>query len=64
MLLYIYNLVPLMRNSSRHPNRFKIFSCITDYIKNGFLLSVFTEWNKLDLYIQNSSSEGYSVMLH
>ena len=58
MLLYIYNLVPPMRNSLRHPNTFNMFSCRTDYFKISFLLSIVTEWSELEAKIQNSSSEG------
>ena len=33
MMLHVYNLVPPMRNSSRHPNTFNIISYRTDYFK-------------------------------
>ena len=57
MQLYIYNLVPPMKNSLRHSNTFNMFSCRTDYFKISFLLSVVTEWSEFEAKIQNSSSE-------
>ena len=49
---YISNLLPSMRNSSRHVNSFNRVSCRSEY----FIPNVITEWNKLDPDIHSSFS--------
>ena len=53
-----YVLVPPMRISLRHSKTSKMFSCRTDNFKKFFTPSVATEWNKVDLDIQQSSWKG------
>ena len=58
ILSYIYSFFPTLRNSTRHSNTVNIFYSRTDYFIKPFFLSVVTEWDKLDLYTPNFSSEG------
>ena len=58
ILSYIYNFFPTLRNSTRHSNTVNIFYSRTDYFTKSFFLSVVTEWDKLDPYTSNFSSEG------
>ena len=54
--LHIYNLLPQMRNSHRHPNNFHVFPCRTEYFKNYFFPQSINEWNKLYPNIRSSSN--------
>ena len=49
---YIYDFIPPIRQSQRHPNAFNFFSCRTEYFKNSFFPCVIVEWNKLNPEIQ------------
>lgn len=58
LLPYIHNLVPPMRNSSRHAKKINMFSCQIDCFKIVVFPSFIAEWDKLGPGIQNSSSES------
>ena len=51
---YIYDFIPPVRQSQRHPNTFNSFSCRTEYFKNSFFPCVTGEWNKLNPEIRRS----------
>ena len=51
---YIYDFIPSVRQSQRHPNTFNSFSCRTEYFKNSFFPCVTGEWNKLNPEIRRS----------
>ena len=53
---YIYDFIPLVRQSQRHPNTFNSFSCRTEYFKNSFFPCIIGEWNKLNPEIRTSGS--------
>ena len=53
---YIYDFIPLVRQSQRHPNTFNSFSCRTEYFKNSFFACIIGEWNKLNPEIRTSGS--------
>ena len=53
---YIYDFIPPVRQSQRHPNTFNSFSCRTVYFKNLFFPCVIGEWNKLNPEIRRSGS--------
>ena len=53
---YIYDFIPPLRQSQRHPNTFASFSCRTEYFKNSFFLCVIGEWNRLNPDIRRSGS--------
>ena len=53
---YIYDFIPPLRQSQRHPNTFNSFSCRTEYFKNSFFPCVIGEWNKLNSEIRRSGS--------
>ena len=54
----LYNLIPsvnrfyVTRNNTNVPS----FNCRTEYFKNSFFPNVITEWNKLDINIENMTS--------
>ena len=52
---YIYNFIPLKRQSQGHPNTFNSFPCKTEYF-NSFFPCVIGEWNKLKPEILSSGS--------
>ena len=54
--LIIYNFIPPVRQSQRHPNTFNSFSCSTEYFKNSFFPCVIGEWNELNPEIRRSGS--------
>ena len=56
LLAYIYDIIPPVSQSQRHPNTFKSISCRTEYFKNSFLPCIIGEWNKLNPEIQRSGS--------
>lgn len=60
LLSYIHNLVPPMRNHSKHAKKITMFSSRIDCFKIVAFPSFITEWNKLGPGIQNSSSESTS----
>ena len=53
---YIYDFIPLVRQSQRHPNTSNSFSSRIEYFKNSFFPNVICEWNKLNSEICNSGS--------
>ena len=53
---YIYDIIPPVRQSQRHPNTFNSISCRTEYFKNSFFPCVIGEWNKVNPKIRRSSS--------
>ena len=53
---YIYDIIPPVRQSQRHPNTFNSISCRTEYFKNSFFPCVIGEWNKLNPEIRRSGS--------
>ena len=53
---YIYDFIPPVRQSQRHPNTFNSFSCRTEYFKNSFFPWVICEWKKLNPEIRRSGS--------
>ena len=53
---YIYDFIPPVRQSQRHPNTFNSFSGRTEYYKNSFFPCVIGEWNKLNPEIRRSGS--------
>ena len=53
---YIYDFIPPVRKSQRHPNTFNSFSCRTEYFKNSLFPSIIGEWNKLKYEIRRSGS--------
>ena len=53
---YIYDLIPPVRQSQRHPNTFNSISCRTEYFKNSFFPCVVSEWIKLNPEIRRSGS--------
>ena len=53
---YIYDLVPPVRRSQRHPNIFNSFSCRTEYFKTSLFPCVVGEWNKLNPEIGRSGN--------
>ena len=55
---YIYDFIPPVRKSQRHPNTFNSFSCRIEYFKNSFFPCVIGEWNKQILEIRRSGSYG------
>ena len=55
---YIYDFIPPVRQSQRHPNTFNSFSCRTEYFKNSFFPCIIGEWNKLNPEIWRSGSHN------
>ena len=53
---FIYDTIPPVSQSQRHPNTFNSISCRTEYFKNSFLPYVIGEWNKLNPEIQRCGS--------
>ena len=53
---FIYDTIPPVSQSQRHPNTFNSISCRTEYFKNSFLPYVIGEWNKLNPKIQRCGS--------
>ena len=53
---YIYDFIPPVRQSQKHPNTFNSFSGRTEYYKNSFFPCVIGEWNKLNPEIRRSGS--------
>ena len=53
---YIYDIIPSVRQSQRHPNTFNSISCRTEYFKNSFFPCVVSEWIKLNPEIRRSGS--------
>ena len=53
---FIYDTIPPVSQSQRHPNTFNSISCRTEYFKNSFLPYVIGEWNKLNPEIQGCGS--------
>ena len=53
---YIYDFIPSVRQSQRHPNTFNSISCRTEYFENWFFPCVIGEWNKLNPEIERSGS--------
>ena len=53
---FIYDTIPPVSQSQRHPNTFYSISCRTEYFKNSFLPYVIGEWNKLNPEIQRCGS--------
>ena len=53
---YIYDIIPPVRQSQRHPNTFNSISCKTEFFKNSFVPCVISEWIKLKPEIRRSSS--------
>ena len=45
---YIYDIIPPVSQSQRHPNTFNSISCRTEYFKNSFFPCVIGEWHKLN----------------
>ena len=56
---YIYDIIPPVSQSLRHPYTFNSISCRTEYFKNSFFPCVIGEWNKLNPEIRRSGS--YSI---
>ena len=52
----IYDFIPPVRQSQRHPNTLNSFSFRTKYFKNSFFPSVIGEWNKVSPDIRSSGS--------
>ena len=57
---YIYDFIPLVRQSQKHLNTFNSFSCRTEYFKKSFFPRVISEWNKLNAAICSSGS--YNIL--
>ena len=53
---FIYDTIPPVSQSQRHPNTFNSISCRTEYFKNSFLPYVIGEWNKLNPEIRRCGS--------
>ena len=53
---YIYDFIPPVRQSQRHPNTFNSFSYRTEYFTNSFFPSLIGEWNKVKPEIRRSGS--------
>ena len=53
---YIYDFIPPVRKSQRHPNTFNSFSCRTEYFKNSLFPKIIGEWNQLKSEIGRSGS--------
>ena len=53
---YIYDIIPPVRQSQKHPKTFNSISCRTEYFKNSFFPCVISEWNILDPEIRRSDS--------
>ena len=53
---YIYDFIPPVRQSQRHPNTFNSFSCRNECFRNSFFPCVIGEWNKLNPEIRRSGS--------
>ena len=53
---YMYDIIPPVRQSQRHPNTSYSISCRTEYFKNSFFPCVIGEWNKLNPEIRRSGS--------
>ena len=53
---YIYDIIPPLRRSQRHPNTFNSISCRTEYFKISFFPCVIDEWNNLNPEIRRSGS--------
>ena len=53
---YIYDIIPPVSQSQRHPNTFNSISSRTEYFKNSFFPCVIGEWNKLNPEIRRSGS--------
>ena len=53
---FIYDTIPPVNQSQRHPNTFNSISCRTEYFKNLFLPYVIGEWNKLNPEIRRCGS--------
>ena len=45
---YLYELIPPLQRSHRHPSCFQTFRCRITFFQNSFLTFAITEWNKLD----------------
>ena len=57
---FIYDTIPPVSQSQRHPNTFNSISCRTEYFKNSFLPYVIGEWNIL-IFIRPSASKVYII---
>ena len=53
---YIYDIIPPVMQSQRHPNKINSISCRTEYFKNAFFPCVIGEWKKLNPEIRRSGS--------
>ena len=53
---YIYNFIPPVRQSQRHPSTFNSISCRAEYFQNSFFPCVIVKWNKLKPEIRRSGS--------
>ena len=53
---YIYDFIPTVRQSQRHPNTFNSFSCKLSILKKLFFLCFIGEWNKLNSEIRSSGT--------
>ena len=53
---YIYDFIPPVRQSQRHPNTYNFFYCRTEYLKNSFFPCLIGKWNKLIPEIPRSGS--------
>ena len=53
---YIYDIIPPVSQSQRHPNTFNSIPCRTEYFKNSFFPCVIGDWNKLNPEIRRSGS--------
>ena len=51
---YIYDIIPHLKQSQRHPNRFNSISCRTKYFKNLYFPCIIGAWNKLNTELQRS----------
>ena len=58
--VYIYDFILPVRQSQRHQNKFKSFSCRAEYFKNSFFPCVIGEWNKLNP--ENRSSGSCNIL--
>ena len=53
---YIYNFIPPVRQSQRHPSTFNSISCRAEYFQNWFFPCFIVKWNKLKPEIWRSGS--------
>ena len=53
---YIYDIIPPVRQSQKHPNTYNSIFYKTGYFKNSFFSCVVGEWNKLNPETRRSGS--------